>query len=178
MLEHIVGEKSQWFWGMVQFFAVAISLTLIYRQIKLHRQGNLLQAIAGIDQKWGSEKFINYRVMICERYDLDSLKIDKVESEVLGFFEDLGIYLKRGVFDKNLLWDKYSYFIEYYWIMYEKHILEFRAQDDDSTWFDQFEYLNSQMKKFSEKKNVKYGVRTKKEIETFIEGERQEGGIS
>lgn len=174
MLEPITGEKSMWFWGMAQFFVVAISLAFIYRQIKLHRQGNMLQAIAGIDQKWGTEAFIKYRHSTCDRYSQNTLKIDRSESEVLAFFEDLGIYLKRGVFDKSLLWDKYSYSIEHYWIMFEKHILEYRAQENDDTWFDQFEYLNSQMSEYANKKNFKYGARTKEEIKKFIRGEKEE----
>ena len=175
MIEQIIGDKSQWFWGMAQFLAIAISLAFIYRQVKLHRQGNMLQAIAALDQKWGSKDYIEYRLSTCQRYDLDSLKIDRSEGEVLGFFEDLGIYLERGVFDKSLLWEKYSYYIEHYWIMYEKHISEYRAQENDGTWFDRFEYVNSEMKKYAQKKRkVKYGSRTKNEIDTFIKGGRQE----
>jgi len=173
MLEYITGEKSLWFWGMAQFFVV-ISLVFIYRQIKLHRQGNMLQAIADKDQKWGSNEFIEYRRATCERYSVVLLKIDRSEGEVLGFFEDLGIYLRRGVFDKDLLWNKYSYFIGHYWIMFEKHILKYRAKENDDTWFDQFEYLNSQMSEYANKKKFKYGTRTPKEIEKFIKGEQQE----
>jgi len=174
MIEHFFGEKSQWFWSMAQFAAVVISLIFIYRQIKVHRQRNMLQAMASFDQKWGSNDFLAYRIATCERYDLGILKISRTEGEVLGFFEDLGIYLRRKVFDEKLVWDKYSYYVEHYWLMYEKHISEYRARENDSSWYDQFEYLNDEMKRHATKMKIKYEARTKEDIKLFIKGEKEE----
>jgi hypothetical protein len=157
---------------MCQFVAVAASLVLIVRQVRHMRQSNMLQALVSLDARWKSEEFYAYRVSACERYGDRSLSIARREGEVLSFFEGLGAYLKRGVFDREILWDKYSYHVECYWFMFKEHVGEFRNSSKDVSWFDKFEYLDSQMKKCATKRGIQnYGEKTQEEMNRFISGE-------
>lgn len=165
-------ETASWFWTMAQFFAITISLVFIYRQVRAQGQANLLQTLTSLDSRWNSAEMMESRKKACENYLNDQLKIKREQSDVIGFFEDIGIYLERSVFDDEALWDKYSYYIEYYWAMYQPHIMEFRAETKDPTWYDKFEMLKNRMDKVSKKKGLKIIGRTQEEIKKFINTEK------
>jgi hypothetical protein len=105
---------------------------------------------------------------ICDRYNTINLAINREEGDVLGFFEDLGVFLNKGVFDVDVIWDKYSYYIEHYWAMYEPHIREFRISDNDDTWYSKFEYLYQKMAKESKKNKLNNTAKTQAQIAKFI----------
>ena len=111
------------------------------------------------------------RKKACENYLLDQLRIMREQSDVIGFFEDVGVYLEREVFDTESNWDKYSYYIEHYWAMYQPHIMEFRAESKDPTWYEKFEALKNKMEKFSSKRGLKVVGKTQEELKKFIGGE-------
>lgn len=120
-----------------------------------------LQALVSLDARWKSDEFYAYRVSACKRYGDGKLHISRREGEVLSFFEGLGAYLERGVFDREILWDKYSYHIECYWFMFKQHIGEFRSSSKDRSWFERFEYLDQQMMKCAAKRHItNYGEKT------------------
>ena len=54
ILHNVIGNDSQWFWAMAQFFAVAITLGFIWRQIHLQRMGNTLASLAQFESRWTS----------------------------------------------------------------------------------------------------------------------------
>lgn len=88
-----------------------------------------------------------------------------------GFFEDVGVYLERKVFDNEAVWDKYSYYIEHYRAMYQLHINEYRAETKDNTWFEKFAVLHKSTDDFSSKKGVSTIPKSQEEIKKFIRGE-------
>ena len=171
MATNIVGFGSQWFWAMASFFAIAISLNLIYRQISLQRQANLLHTLSEMQKRWNSGEMLQSRKQACNGYLADKLRINAEQGDILGFFEDIGVYLERKVFDSEAIWDNYSYYIEYYWPMYQPHINEFRAETKDNTWYEKFQTLHEEMQAFSLKKGVAINPKSKEEIRKFIRGE-------
>ncbi len=171
MIKNMFCERASWFWSMAQFFAIVTSLVLIYRQVRVQRQSNLLQTLVSLDNRWNSQEMLASRKKACENYLLDQLRIMREQSDVIGFFEDVGVYLEREVFDTESIWDKYSYYIEHYWAMYQPHIMEFRAESKDPTWYEKFEALKNKMEKFSSKRGLKVVGKTQEELKKFIGGE-------
>jgi len=173
---NVIGSESQWFWAMASFFAVAISLTLIYRQIRLQRQANLLHTLGEMDKRWNSKEMLSARKQACNNYLSDQLRIKAEQGQILSFFEDVGVYLERKAFDDEAVWDNYSYYIEHYWAMYLPHINEFRTETKDNTWYEKFESLNQAMQNFSSKKGVATNPKSQDEINKFIRGEAGTNG--
>jgi len=171
---YIVGPQSQWFWAMASFFAIAISLSLIYRQIRLQRQANLLHTLGEMNKRWNSIEMLEARKHACNNYREDKLRIRAEQGLILDFFEDVGVYLERKVFDVEVVWNKYSYYIEHYWPMYQPHINKFRTETKDNTWYEKFQALNKEMTKFSSKKGTTVNSKSQDEIEKFIRGETEE----
>jgi hypothetical protein len=171
ILTNVIGLESEWFWAMASFLAIAISLGLIYRQISLQRQANLLHVLGEMDKRWNSKEMLKARRQACEYFLSNELKINSAQGDVLGFFEDIGVYLERKVFDTEAVWDKYSYYIDYYWAMYQSHIKEFRTETNDNTWYEKFQRLHEKIERFSQKKGVSVSQKSKEDIEKFIRGE-------
>jgi hypothetical protein len=169
----IFRQSAEWFWVMCQFVAVALSLIWIASQVRHMRLANTLQAMGVLEERWKSSLMLECRAIAAGRNGNPHLDIERPEGEVLSFFETLGLYLKRRVFDRELLWEKYSYFIEPYWQMFSPHINHLRSSRNDPSFYDQFEYLNEQMKKCARKRKLtNYSAKTPKDIQDFANGER------
>jgi len=152
---------------MLQVVLLGISLIFIYSQLRVYRQANMLQIIGGFDARWVSTTFSNQRARVCSKYDASAAKLSREEIAVLGFFEDLAVYLKRGIIDTSLVWDKYSYSIEYYWALFQPRIMKFRSDQNDKTFYDQFEYMNGMMASHASSQALKYGKKDNEELEAF-----------
>lgn len=165
------GQGSEWFWVMVQSIIVIFTLWFIYRQIKLSRYANMLQTILKFREIWDSKEMMDLRQATCKNYKNKTRGIGKAEGRVLGFFEEMGILVGKGVISREFAWEGYSYYIEPYWAMMEKKIREFREQENDESWFEHFEKLRDAMEKYSKKKKARSGLLKEKDIERFIIGE-------
>ncbi len=168
---NLIGPNSQWFWCMLTCFALTVSLVLIYGQVRLQRQANLLHTLGEMDKRWNSEKMLLARKGACTKYLNDQLGIDAELAQILGFFEDVAVYLERKVFDIGAVWDKYSYYIEHYWAMYQPHIQKFRTETRDQTWYENFDKMFEEVKKHALKRWIVCGSKTKADIDIFVIGE-------
>ena len=173
----IFGQNSAWFWTMLQAIVVAITLYLIYRQLRVGRYSNMLDTLARLDEKWFSEVMLKARHGICCDYVNPEKKEDRRityrEAMVLDFFEDIGIFLKRRVLEKETVWESYSYSIEHYSQMLQVRVTEFRASSKDQSWYDNFQALAETMRKVSKKRGASTQDKTEQEMKLFARGEIQ-----
>ncbi len=166
------GTGSEWFWSMAQFLAVSITLIFIYRQMKLQGYGNMLSSLNALQERWRAETLRNARRLVCESYQEKKSEINEPELLVAGFFEELGIYLKKKALEVELVWELYSFWIENYWRMLEPSILATRTATDNS-WFSNFQYLYERMAAYSKRKGISPSVDIEADIKTFIDVELQ-----
>ena len=167
-LHHTVfGAGSEWFWTMIQSLAIIISLIFIYRQVRIQRDSNMLQMLSKMRESWDGPQMIKYRHTACENRLKSSRKIDAAESQVLGFFEEMGLFLRKGVLEEEFVWITYSYFIEHYWSMLEPNIKEFRLSSKDKSWFEEMETLRLSMRKYGWQKNIPTQDKTDAEVKGF-----------
>jgi hypothetical protein len=167
----VFGEHSEWFWVMMQTIVILVSLIFIYRQVRLQRYSNLLQMLIKMRETWDSPQMIRHRQTTCQNHRTGSKKIDAAEGQVLGFFEEMGLLLRKGVLEEEFVWGTHSYFIEHYWSMLQNNIKEYRLATEDSSWFEELETLRKRMGKFAKKKKVSGLDKTEAEIAAFILGE-------
>ncbi len=167
----IFGQGSEWFWIMVQSIVVVVTLLFIYRQVRLSRYGNMLDTMLKFRTFWRSDTMMKDRKITCQNYQNQSTSIGKAEGEVLGFFEEIGLLVRKGVISVEFVWECYSYYIERYWAMMKENIREYRKFTKDETWFEHFQKLKERMQIFSEKRNASSRPVEKEEIQKFIKGE-------
>ena len=168
----VFGDSSGAFWTMMGFIALVVSFSMIIRQIKLQNNSNMMNFINSSEDKQRSTEYIQIRKDVC----LDStIKIGVNEECLLSFFEDLGILYKRRVIDLELIWEKFSYYIENYWILLEPNIKEIQKVKSDTTWFENFESLQKAIFKYSKQRtnNKDYHI-SEEDLLKFKESEKKQ----
>jgi hypothetical protein len=111
------------------------------------------------DRKSLAEHFLSSRPEIPER--------------VLDFFEDLGLFLRRGYLDEELAWDTFGFYAVRWWAVCRGYILEERRRQSDSTLFTDFEDLAKQFLT----RDTKAGLTeaTPSDLQQFLKDERDLG---
>jgi len=160
-------------WSMIQSLAIIGSLIFIFQQVRLHRNANMIQLLSNIRKEWNARRMMDCRRAACKNYQAETRtkKIGMPESEVLGFFEQMGLLLRKRVVSSEFVWETYSYYIEHYWSMLESNIAEFRRSTKDDSWYECFEYLRNSMRNYSKKKGCPSTDKAEEEVEQFIRGE-------
>ncbi|HLD08965.1 MAG TPA: hypothetical protein VJB68_02825, partial [Methylophilaceae bacterium] len=133
ILDNVFGPNSAWFWTMAQGIAVTATLILIYRQLVAQRFSNILGSVASLDGRWKTVEMYKARKALCAKHGGKDLSISRQDGLVLDFFEEMGLYLKKGVFTPDILWELYSYYIEHYWRIAEPLVNEYRLSTNDKT---------------------------------------------
>jgi hypothetical protein len=169
-----IGENAQCFWLMAQTLIIFGSLIFIYRQVKIQRFTNMLNMLNSMRENWTGNNMLKSRKAACINYKNRNNKIGKAESDVLGFFEDMGLLLKKKALSEEFIWETYSYFIEHYYTMLEPNIKEFRQSTKDNSWYKNCEELSEKMKKYSKKSKASTYKKTNQKIEQFIKGELED----
>jgi hypothetical protein len=147
-----IGTDSQWFWSFAQFVTVLIGLVFIYHQLKLQRMANSLSSLAEFENSWKSQEMMAARQEICGNVCDPKGGGTQSAERISCFFETLGLYLSRKVFDRAIIWELYSYYVEHYWPILKPKITEMRK--GDPTIYTAFEALHDKMRVFSEKRGA------------------------
>jgi hypothetical protein len=74
---------------------------------------------------------VSQRRKICQTYLKEQRVLTLGMQNVFTFFEELGLYAKRGWVPRQVIWDTYSYHIECYWDMCSQEVLNRRKQLKD-----------------------------------------------
>jgi hypothetical protein len=147
------GTGSEWFWAFLQFLAVAITLFLIYWQIRLQTASHVVQSLSTIHTRWNSESMLRVRQHVCSRWIKGNRDFDGVAQYLAEFMEELGNYLRiRAVTDRDI-WEVQSWYIEHYYLMLENGIEQYRQTYNDESLYLQFQFLFNRMRKMDLKRH-------------------------
>jgi hypothetical protein len=150
---------------MAQFFAVAITLWFIWRQIHLQRMGNTLASLAQFETRWTSPEMFEARKTICKAFqDKTNCSVQSAE-RVACFFEELGLYVKKKVFELDIVWELYSTYIEHYWPILKSRVED--MQKGDPTVYTSFQTLHKRIQQFSQTQGAPCGTFTREQLLEF-----------
>jgi hypothetical protein len=166
----LFGGGSEWFWGFLQFTIVAVTLVFIYDQLNLSTASHVLQSMTALNERWSSDRETSLRKLACEAWLSDRSLVGQAQI-CLHFFEELGLYAKKQWIPSDVIWETYSWYIESYWGMFEKHIALLRQNNNDSSIFQNFEYLARLMWSIDGQKGVPTNPKTDETLELFARGE-------
>ena len=109
---------------------------------------------------------------------LDEKPHDDINETVMNFFEDMGMLVRRGYLDREMIWDTFGYFARMWWSACRDYVAKERGDlgDLDNIFFSDFEYL---VERIAEQ-DVKKRRKTRSELEpspsaikAFLETEAQ-----
>lgn len=167
---HFWGTNSEWFWAFLQVLVIPVTLYFVWRQLRSQNLSNQISLLNEIENTWRSDEMKRYRAHVCSSA-LDC-RINAEEEAVLWFFEKIGIYCKKGVLDKGIVWEYYSYFATRYYAHFLPSINTMIKEHNDSSYFENFKYLNSILLKYSEKKGIKEDL-SNKAVEALLKSEKR-----
>jgi hypothetical protein len=171
----LFGNGSEWFWSFMQFVIIAVTITLIYGELRLSAATHLLGSLTSLNERWTSHDMVSQRQKICHAYLKREQILTLGTQNVFTFFEELGLYAKRGWVPPRVIWDTYSYHIECYWDMCSQEVVDRRSKLNDPSVFENFDQLAKDMRVINKKRGISFSKRTAEQLKEFAEGE---GGCS
>jgi hypothetical protein len=90
--------------------------------------------------RFDSPQVIRYRAALARDF-LNHAPHDQIKEEALNFFEDLGLFYRRGFLDEELVWSTFGFYAVRWWMAAYEYIKDERQRTSDPTNFDDFEEL-------------------------------------
>jgi hypothetical protein len=132
----------------------------IYLQLKKQWLLNSANTVTTLAETWGNESWRKFRkhsaTSLKTKLNGGNINLSK-DLPVLGFFENLGHLVRRGAFDKEMIWNKFGWYIVRYYIAtcYKEDLIqEIRAKENDITLWEEFQWLTSEMLVIYQKRGV------------------------
>ena len=136
-----IGAGSEWFWAMLQFVAILISLFFIWRQLKIQNNTHLVSTLNLLNKDWNSTEMLKHRKETCEKWKTGKTDFDTGAQAIADFMEDLAIYEKEQVIPTDKMWYSFSWYIGYYWNMFKDEIPKVQNEYKDKTLWSEFPKL-------------------------------------
>ena len=161
--------QEQWFWAMLQFFAVLFSLGLIFWQLRLQTKTHIIQTLAVLHNRWNSSLMLRARQKACNDLLEGKTKFDGADEYVAEYLEEVGLYAQIGAISDDVLWSTMSYYVENYYLMFAKGIELMRAEYGDKLFYTNFQKLHTGMQAISARKGLPMLGVTDEQLKKFAE---------
>ncbi len=121
-----------------------VALLIVWLQNRSNRKTMGLQLYNQLAAQWDSNEMQNRRSRLALRLLRKPERID-IEDSILVFFENIGHLTRKGLLDKELIWNTYSIDIAHYWLACQAYVLHTRSQFKCEEMYKEFESLNRLM---------------------------------
>lgn len=163
--------QEEWFWAMMQFFIISLTMLLIYFQVKVQTATHIVQTLSVINSRWNSESMMLARHKVCSDWLNDTHNFDGVDEYVAEYMEELGIYIRINAVPDKTMWSAQSWYIEHYFCMFREGIINMRKIYKEDTLYKNFEDLYKNMQKVSRDYEVPNFERGVDELNRFAKTE-------
>jgi hypothetical protein len=124
---------------------VALTFYLVREQIKVARNDLEVHLQTNFEEKFQSQLMIMERKKLATQI-LSQASHEEIQEPIMNFFETIGMYLKRGYFDKEMAWVGFGYYAIRWWAVCKDYVFEERKRNNnDNTIFEGFESLVDQV---------------------------------
>lgn len=94
----LAGPGSEWFWAMLQFLALAITLVVVFRQLRAARSSNEFAQVREVETEFYSARMTRVRLSLYE--DLRDRQVSDglpdAALEALNWYDNLGYLVTAG----------------------------------------------------------------------------------
>lgn len=143
----LVGPGSEWFWSMLQFGIVAVTLYAIYRQIRLQAGAAAIEQASALQHDWhSSERLMRSRLAVLEAHrdgtDVESIA-PAAASEIGNYWERVGYLVRAGHIDRRLVFEYLGNAVQLWWALLAPTITILREREGEPMIHEHFEWLAS-----------------------------------
>jgi hypothetical protein len=141
----LFGSGSEWFWSMLQFVVVAVTLIAIYVQLRQDRAANAFSQASSLKQDWHGElmarrKLAHLLALGDDAPDADLLTL----AEPIGnFWEHVAALVRAGHLSLPLVYEQLGAQCQTTWNILEAQARDMQATDGAGVW-ENFEWLATQ----------------------------------
>jgi hypothetical protein len=157
---------------------VMIAILAVIRQSQDTHVTLGVQLLHDLNKQFDSERMRQYRRAIAKLCikrekgaEIVSTEICTQAADVMNFFCEVGMFLKRKIVDLEFTYALFSSFVILYWEILEKDVYEVRKLTNDNSNWEEFEYLYKQMKKYERKFKKPSGKVPEDLIQLFLKAE-------
>ena len=140
----LIGTGSEWFWSMLQFVIVAITLYAIYRQVRLQTGSAAIQQLDTVVKEWISEAFSRKSVSVMTAVR-DGIPPDQIPygaaSSIGDFWEGIAYLVRSGHIDRRLLHASLGGTVQWWWAILEPWTRHVRVATEQPQALEDFEWL-------------------------------------
>lgn len=97
--------------------------------------------------------------------------LDENAERLLGFFEQLGDFVKQGFVRAESVWHRFGFRLRQYWVLYRPAIEKVREDVKDPTIFEDFERLDALMSDLDRRHGIGDEVITNQQLRRTVEAE-------
>ncbi len=141
----LVGPGSEWFWSMLQFVIVAITLYAIYRQLRLQASAGAIEQATALQHDWhSSERLMRSRlaVLVARRDGMDPAKSALAASAEIGnYWERVGYLVRAGHIERRLVYEYLGNALQLWWAWLAPTVKSVREHEGDPLIHEHFEWL-------------------------------------
>ena len=143
----LIGPGSEWFWSMLQFVIVAVTLVGIYYQLRSSQSANAFSQLGALVDEWNGERLTLKRmaVYVALRHGTDPRDIpDSPAEAVANYWEKVGSLVRAGHIAPSLIAEGHAG-AEGWWGILAPWAQRVRTEDANPNFYEHFEWLASTM---------------------------------
>jgi hypothetical protein len=134
------GPGSEWFWAALQFTALLITFTAIYRQLRIARSASAFRQVEEYRARFDGERMRHERLAILVAIR-DGNSIPEPAGEAVGnYFEMLAMLTRNRHLDRKVLWGAMGNSAQVWWTALQSFVKSSQAEWGADTYAD-FEWL-------------------------------------
>jgi hypothetical protein len=139
-----IGPGSEWFWTALSGIVVAVTLLVIYRQLRLQGDAAATEQVNSLLTEWSSERMARAKltVLLALEAGTDPLYLpDRALSHIGFFLQRVGYLAQRGHMDRRLVHEHLGSQIQDWWAWLSPRVLAEREASHDPGLWQGFEWL-------------------------------------
>lgn len=168
----LFGPGSEWFWSMLQFVVVAITLAGIYVQLRQARAANAFAQASAMEEQWQGERMVRRRLAIAIALRDQGPDADlSAHSAFIGnFWEGVAALVRAGHVEIGVVRENLGGSCKLYWLLLEPEVRAVRAALG-ADLFEHFEWLADEIVRYDRAHGVPDNLLTRENaVATSVQG--------
>jgi hypothetical protein len=141
----LFGSGSEWFWSMLQFVVVAVTLIAIYVQLRQDRAANAFSQASSLRQDWNGELMTRRKLahLLALRDDAPAADVLILAEPIGNFWDHVGSLVRAGHVSLPLFYQYLGSPCQTSWNVLEAQVRDMQATEGAGIW-DNFAWLATQ----------------------------------
>ena len=164
------GPGSEWFWIMLQFVVVAVTLVGIYFQFRLQRAANAFDQLNRIVAEMEKESMLRARLEVARAIAAGEAPPEGAMIAVANYWEKVASLVRGGHVDRTVLYESGGSGAPLWWAALADVARDVRKSRDDPTIWKQFEWLAQTFTAHAERKKEPFAFDHDSVVRIFAAG--------